>query len=118
MPAASLDGLVIDKPHALALEDITRRIELAADDLAKGMLSNHNPRIEKPAPQRILLSGGKGGSAFQAQISIEAQAVKVEVNGKLELSTLTLFAAGGEAGVRKRVRSEIEQALNERIAAA
>ena len=118
MPSVSLDGLVIDRIHGLALDEATRRIELAADDLSKGSLASTNPKISRPAPQQILLAAAKTGWSFEAQISIAVDKVTVELKGQLELSRIQMVLAGGESGVRKRVCSEVEQALNDRLGAA
>jgi hypothetical protein len=118
VPSVSLDGLVLDMPHDLGREEATRRIELVTEDLSKGLLSSQSPRISRPGTHEIVLSGGKGNSSFEARIEIGAERVTVALTGQLELTRIALMIAGGEAGVRRRVRTEVEHALLERLAAA
>jgi len=117
VPSASLDGLVIEMSHTLPLDEATRRIELAADDLAKGLLASKEPKISKPAPHHLQLAAAKDGLSFEADIAIGEASVTVTLKGQLELSWAKFTLAGGESGVRKRVQAEVETALNDRLGA-
>lgn len=120
MAEVSLDGLHVEMPHALDLEEAKRRIEDAARDLSEGSLKKLNPVIESPAPNRVTLSGRKptGGSHFQAEIEVAESRIVVQIRGALALSMIEVGLAGGSAGVRRRVQAEVERALKEHLDAA
>ena len=119
MAEVSLDGLEVEMAHALDLERAQRAIEDAAQDLSKGSLKNLSPVIASPSPNRLLLSGkSERGSHFEASIEVAQSRVLVQIKGALALSRIEVTLAGGSSGVRRRVQSEVERALKERLDAA
>jgi hypothetical protein len=113
----SLDGLEVMISHALDLEEAGRRIEGAARDLGEGSLKKHELELHSPAPDVVILRGKREGSHFEAEIKIAARAIVVSIRGSLVLSQIVVTLAGGQSGVRRRVRDEVENALRDRLVA-
>ena len=115
MAHVSLDGLQVAIEHHLDLEEAKRRVERAAEDLSQGSLAKQQPTVTRPAPERLLLTGGRGTTKFEAEIVVAADRVTVDLRGGFELSFVELTFAGGASGVRKRVHAEVERVLGERL---
>ncbi|MBI3726222.1 polyhydroxyalkanoic acid system family protein [bacterium] len=118
MPRVSLDGLQVAIEHRLDLEEAQRRVERAAQDLSEGSLARQQPVVTRTAPERLVLTGGRGTTRFEAEILVAPDRVTVEIRGGLELSFIDLTFAGGASGVRRRVHAEVERVLGERLQAA
>jgi hypothetical protein len=105
----TLDGLELHVPHQLQGDDAARRLEGCAEELKRSW-SRWGVRVER-AETGLRVAGEKGQGRFAAHLSCEPGRIAVKVEGTLELSFLELTVAGGQKGVRDRVRDEVTKII-------
>ena len=111
MAQVPLDGILIDVPHSLAQDEVLREIEQFAQDLAENRFPDWGVRLERQ-DGRMQLRGAHDGSAFEATVVAEAGRVVLELTGVVEIGYLKHKLAGGDQGVRDRVRATLAETLS------
>lgn len=110
MPQVSLDGIRIEVPHARSVDEVRLELERFAQDLAQNRFPDWGVHLEREG-EKMLLKGERGGTHFRAIVLAEATRVTLDLGGKVELNFLKLTLAGGEQGVRERVRETLGDTL-------
>jgi hypothetical protein len=110
MAQVRLDGIHIDVPHHLSPEEVLLELERFAQDLSENRFPAWGVHLER-VDGRMLLRGAHDGSRFEAVVVAETGRVLLELSGVVEIGFLKHMAAGGDSGVRDRVRSTLADTL-------
>lgn len=117
MARVMLDGLELEIPHDLSDEEAARRLEGVARELSRSW-SRWGVEVEPAEGGALRVAGSKGRARFSALLTCAPRKVEVKVQGNLELSFLELTVAGGEKGVRGRVRDEVTRIVRSGLGSA
>lgn len=114
MATVSLSGMTIEVPHALPAEEVVKRLEAFAQDLARNRFPDWGIQIRREE-EGLHLSGGRHGTHFGADLKTPEGLARLEVHGKIQIGGLPLRLAGGAPGVRKRVESALTSSLRSHL---
>ncbi len=115
MPQVPLNDLCIEIEHSYPPAQLANQLEAFAQDLTQNQFSEWGVRIERKEEQ-LKLVGRRGGTHFDALVEPQEGRVRLSLAGSIELGRLKLTLAGGAAGVRRRVRDVITNALQRHLA--
>lgn len=110
-----LDGIAIEVDHSAPPDEVGRRLEEFAQDLAQNRFADWGVHVDRHEDGNLHLVGNKGGTHFRAEVVPQEAHVHVGLSGTVDIGRLKLTLAGGPDGLRRRVKDEIERVLREHL---